>query len=58
MKTIDIEKQLEKIAQMKPKLLAEEKYEELVVLRDRELRLLSLLEEKLSVEEMGKKWGK
>jgi hypothetical protein len=58
MKTVEIEKQLEKIAQMKPKLLSEEKYEELVVLRDRELRLLSLLEEKLSVEEMGKKWGK
>ena len=58
MKTVEIEKQLEKIAQMKSKLLSEEKYEELVVLRDRELRLLSLLEEKLSVEEMGKKWGK
>lgn len=58
MKTVEIEKQLEKIAQMKPKLLSEEKYEELVVLRDRELRLLSLLEEKVSVEEMGKKWGK
>ena len=58
MKTVDIEKQIEKIAQMKPKLLSEEKYEELVVLRDRERRRLSLLEEKLSVEEMGKKWGR